>query len=262
VRLHRYAFLIGLLLTVFFVPLGKVLAEPVPNLPAEWRNTHGSRKLILLDFYSDYCGTCQMMTPHIHRLQKLYGSQLSIRHINTDGPELSAIGADYHLRGTPTYILYSPDGQPVYRMTDMISPAILFGQVGRATGQLKRLDATASLPKPLAGQENSWGNLILLVFENTKTCPQCAQSRPQLNAMAQAGAASGLKIVYLDTDALPAWAEKLRPHKLPLYLLVDNAQKQHQPNVTPDYGILLNVNEPVDPAILWQSIQVLSRNGL
>jgi thiol-disulfide isomerase/thioredoxin len=253
----------ALLLALVLIPLA-TWAQTVPKLPTQWGESK-SGKFTLLDLYSTYCGTCKMMEPYLQRLQFTNGKQLHIKHINADQTATWAGIFKYPITGTPTYILFNPSGQAVYKMEHWISPLILQTQVRRALHELKsvKLPDQSVLPKPLETNPKGWGNMILLAFEHKTGCENCVSHHGELHSMESVGQAAGLKMVYLDTGNLPAWAEPLRPKILPAYMLLDNRQQANTAKPSKnEYEILLNVNGDIDMQTLWQNIALLSDNGI
>lgn len=253
-----------LLILLLFPPVSQ--AQTIPKLPKQWGDNQ-SGKFTLLDVYSSYCGTCKMMEPYLQRLQFTNGKLLHIKHINADETASLAQIFKYPITGTPTYILFNPSGQAIYKMERWISPLILQTQVRRALHELKSLKLSNQpvLPKPLENNPKGWGNMILLAFEHKTGCENCVSHKGELHSFESVGQASGLKVIYLDTGNLPAWAESIRPKILPAYILLDNRQKTNTNTANTSknkYEILLNVNGDINMQTLWQNIVLLGDNGV
>jgi len=68
---------------------------------------------VLVDFYADWCGPCQMMAPVIEELAKEYEGKWKIGKCNVDeNPELAG---KYEVQSIPT-ILFIKDGEVVDKM--------------------------------------------------------------------------------------------------------------------------------------------------
>ncbi|HNS42281.1 MAG TPA: thioredoxin family protein [Taishania sp.] len=77
-----------------------------------------SSKLVLIDFYADWCSTCQTMEPTIDAIQEKFGVQLEILKINTEeNPQMAAL---YHIRSVPTYILFK-NGEIVWKVAGLLT---------------------------------------------------------------------------------------------------------------------------------------------
>lgn len=59
---------------------------------------------VLVDFYTDWCGPCKMMTPILKNLKKEMGDKLNIIKIDAEKNADAAI--KYQVRGVPTLILF------------------------------------------------------------------------------------------------------------------------------------------------------------
>jgi len=57
-------------------------------------------KPVLLDFYADWCGPCQMLTPTIEKIAKEFEGKVEVRKINID--ENKEIAAKFKVRSIPT----------------------------------------------------------------------------------------------------------------------------------------------------------------
>lgn len=67
-------------------------------------------KLVLVDFYADWCGPCKMMAPIIDELAKDYDGEIIIGKLNTD--ENPNTTAKYKIMSIPTMIILK-NGQEV-----------------------------------------------------------------------------------------------------------------------------------------------------
>ena len=67
-------------------------------------------KLLLVDFWADWCGPCHAIAPVLEELAAEYGDRLTVAKINVD--ENSAKTAEFGVRALPTLILFR-DGKPV-----------------------------------------------------------------------------------------------------------------------------------------------------
>lgn len=68
--------------------------------------------LLLVDFYADWCGPCQMMAPIVEQVNAQI-QQLRVVKIDTDKyPELAS---KHHIHALPTLVLFK-QGKPVDRI--------------------------------------------------------------------------------------------------------------------------------------------------
>ncbi len=60
-----------------------------------------NEKATLIEFYADWCTTCQSMSPILKKLKEKYGEQINFVMINIDYPQNSQLIKNYHVNGVP-----------------------------------------------------------------------------------------------------------------------------------------------------------------
>jgi thioredoxin 1 len=75
-------------------------------------------KLVLVDFYGEWCGPCKTMAPILQDLKQRVGDQVSIIKIDIDKNFQAAMA--YEIRSVPTLILFRK-GKILWRKTGVIS---------------------------------------------------------------------------------------------------------------------------------------------
>ncbi|MBR3720144.1 MAG: thioredoxin [Clostridia bacterium] len=63
-----------------------------------------SNKVVLVDFYADWCGPCKMMSPVIDEIAKEVGENIKICKLNVD--EAQDIAIEYGVMSIPTLIIF------------------------------------------------------------------------------------------------------------------------------------------------------------
>ena len=63
-----------------------------------------SNKVVLVDFYADWCGPCKMMSPVIDEIAKEVGENIKICKLNVD--EAQDIAIEYGVMSIPTLIVF------------------------------------------------------------------------------------------------------------------------------------------------------------
>jgi len=86
---------------------------------------------VLVDFYADWCGPCQMMQPILQQLHDKKGDQLRILKLNVD--KNPAAAAAYCVQGVPTFILFRK-GQLLWRQSGAMSLPQIEGFIDQHLG--------------------------------------------------------------------------------------------------------------------------------
>ena len=76
-------------------------------------------KLMMVDFWAEWCGPCQMLGPVIESLAEQYEGKAVVGKVNTDKePELAI---SYQVSGIPTVIFFK-DGKEIDRKVGVMPP--------------------------------------------------------------------------------------------------------------------------------------------
>ncbi|MBD2385451.1 thioredoxin [Cylindrospermum sp. FACHB-282] len=82
----------------------------------------GSDVPVLVDFYADWCGPCQMMVPILEQVNTQLKDRLRIVKIDTE--KYTALATQYEISALPTLVLFK-HGQPVERIEGVVQAAQL-----------------------------------------------------------------------------------------------------------------------------------------
>ena len=74
-------------------------------------------KLMMVDFWAEWCGPCQMLGPVIESLADRYEGRAVVGKINTD--EEQALAMSFQITGIPTVIFFK-DGKEIDRLEGVI----------------------------------------------------------------------------------------------------------------------------------------------
>jgi thioredoxin 1 len=77
---------------------------------------------VIIDFFADWCGPCQMMKPVFEKISKEYKGKLKFAKVNTeDNPQLAE---KFEIQGIPCLII-AKKGKEVDRIVGFMSEASL-----------------------------------------------------------------------------------------------------------------------------------------
>lgn len=77
----------------------------------------GSDLPVLVDFYADWCGPCQMMAPILEQVNAQMKRQLKVVKINTD--KYPQLASQHQIHALPTLVLFK-QGKPVERIEGVV----------------------------------------------------------------------------------------------------------------------------------------------
>ncbi len=63
-----------------------------------------NHKIVLVDFYADWCHPCKVLKPTIHEIAKTYSENVTVIAINID--QFSKIASTYNIRSIPTINIF------------------------------------------------------------------------------------------------------------------------------------------------------------
>jgi thioredoxin 1 len=72
----------------------------------------------LLEFYADWCGSCQTMSPIIDRFESKMQNKLEVIKVDIDkNPQIAGI---YQIKNVPTFVLFK-NGKEIWRQVGLIT---------------------------------------------------------------------------------------------------------------------------------------------
>ena len=88
-----------------------------------------SNKVVLVDFYADWCGPCKMMAPIIDTIAEEIGDKAKICKLNVD--EAQDISIEYNVMSIPTLIIFK-NGEVFEKLVGLQDKTELMDNIKRA----------------------------------------------------------------------------------------------------------------------------------
>lgn len=77
-----------------------------------------------IEFYADWCSTCQSTAPTIEKLHQQYGDKINFVMLNIDDPRWAAQIAEFEASSVPKFALLNAAAQPVDTWVGKVPKAI------------------------------------------------------------------------------------------------------------------------------------------
>lgn len=106
-------------------------------------------KLVLVDFYADWCGPCRVLTPRLERLAAEHPDELALRKVDIVSWD-SPVARQHRIRAVPHLRLYDGDGRLLADGDAGRVLALLEQRLGSPTGGAAIVDGGGSKVVPVA----------------------------------------------------------------------------------------------------------------
>lgn len=105
------------------ITLKAMAANTVP-----YERAIANQKPTLIEFYADWCTTCQSMSATLEKLKQQYGDQINFVMLNIDDPQWAAQISDYQASGVPQFTLIDGARSPIKTWVGKV-PRPIFSEV-------------------------------------------------------------------------------------------------------------------------------------
>lgn len=105
-------------------------------------------KLVLFDFYADWCAPCRILTPRLERLAGQFPDKLALRKIDVVDWE-SPVARQHDIGSLPHLVLFGPDGTRLAEGDANQVLRVLGAELGIEGGGRRGVAAGSSVPKPV-----------------------------------------------------------------------------------------------------------------
>jgi len=89
-----------------------------------------SDKLVLVDFFAEWCGPCKTMAPILKDVKREVGDAVTIIKVDVD--KSSQAANEYQVQGVPTLILFK-NGKLLWRQSGVVPKAGLLAVIKKFT---------------------------------------------------------------------------------------------------------------------------------
>ena len=79
-------------------------------------------KVVLVDFWAEWCGPCKMIAPIVEELAEEYDGKVKFTKLDVDSNPRSA--TNFGIRGIPTLLIFN-DGKPVDQVVGAVPKSVL-----------------------------------------------------------------------------------------------------------------------------------------
>lgn len=86
-------------------------------MSSSFNNIINSSKLVLIDFYANWCGPCKVLVPILKEVKQELADTIKIIKIDVDKNQ--ALAAKYQVRGVPTLMLFK-NGKQLWRQSGVL----------------------------------------------------------------------------------------------------------------------------------------------
>jgi thiol-disulfide isomerase/thioredoxin len=112
---------VAALLVGFILAFGIFRPTSQPESIDQFEDSLGQGRPLLLTFQSPYCLACMSARPFLDRIEEQH-PELTVVRLNIQDPAAAGILDEYGFQYTPTFIMFDPEGEELWRTPFAIDP--------------------------------------------------------------------------------------------------------------------------------------------
>ncbi len=154
---------------VILLALGMVLANRVDNRTLTLKElaqqsvplevAQANQKPTLMEFYADWCGSCQSMVPMMAEMKQEFGSQINFVMLNVDNTKWLPEMSQFRVSGIPHFVFLDQQGSPLQSVIGEQPESIMrhnllalntgdWGNLVGGSGQTSAVGSASVQPQP------------------------------------------------------------------------------------------------------------------
>ncbi len=130
-----------------------------------------NQKPTLLEFYANWCTSCQAMAPEMVKIKEKYQDRLNFAMLNVDNTKWLPEIMKYRVDGIPHFVFFNPQGSAIAETIGEVPRPILEANLdalivgnslpyANATGQVSAFNPPVSAPKSSSTDPRSHGSQV------------------------------------------------------------------------------------------------------
>lgn len=106
-----------------------------------------SNKLIMVDFWAEWCGPCRMLKPVLEQLAEKYTDKVELIKIDVDAQDNYPLAVEYQVNSIPRVIFFK-NGVKVDDFVGVVPPIRVEEIINQHAGDMAVPTKTIEMPKP------------------------------------------------------------------------------------------------------------------
>jgi thioredoxin-like negative regulator of GroEL len=104
---------------------GLITLKNLAKSAIPYQEAIANSKPTLLEFYADWCNTCQGMSGTIERLDRKYGDRVNLVMLNVDDPQWDNLAQEFKVTGIPQYNFLDAEENKIESFIGKVPQSIL-----------------------------------------------------------------------------------------------------------------------------------------